>query len=99
MFRGKGHMSTPMPGIGWETCFPLKDLVPIESEVGPSQDKGKGKEQAEMDEGKPEKAQFPSLTVSEYEGVFHNGDSAFVYNWIVNNHGDSFSDRDIKETE
>jgi hypothetical protein len=85
-------VSTPMPGISWETHFPLKDLVLIESKAGPNQDKGKGKEQVEMDKGKPEKAQSPSLTISEYEGAFHNGDSAFVYNWIDDNHGDSFSD-------
>jgi hypothetical protein len=45
-----------MPGIGWEQCLPLKDLVLIESTAGPSQDKGKSKEQAEMDAGKPKKA-------------------------------------------
>jgi hypothetical protein len=74
-------LATPMPGVAWELKSPLKELIPIELMAGPSHDKGKGKEQAEMDEGKPEKAQSPSLTVSEYEGVFHGGeDSAFVYN-------------------
>jgi hypothetical protein len=30
-FRGSEHLATPMPGIGWEACSPLKDLVLIES--------------------------------------------------------------------
>ena len=88
-----------MSGIGWETCSPSKDLVPIESEAGLSQDKGKGKELVEMDKGKPERAQSPSLTVSEYLGVFHGGkDSAFVCNWIDNEHSDSFCDQEVKDT-
>jgi hypothetical protein len=75
-------------------------LVPIESEAGPSRDKGKSKEQVEMEEGKPEKAQYQSLTVSKYEGEFHSGeDSAFVYNWIDNEHGDSWLDHNMKELE
>lgn len=53
-----------------------------------------------MDKGRPEKARSPSLTISEYAGVFHHGiDSTFVYDWIDNNHRDSFSDQDIKESQ
>ena len=52
-----------------------------------------------MDEGKPKRAQSPSLTMSKYASAFHKGDSCFVYNWIDDKHGDSFSDQDIKETE
>jgi hypothetical protein len=89
-----------MPGIGWEVCSPLKDLILIESVAGPSQDKGKGREWMEMDKGKPEKARSPSSTISEYEGAFHGGeDSALGYDWINDEHGDSWSDRDVKETE
>jgi hypothetical protein len=91
--------AAPIPGVNWEKCSPLKDLVPIESVASPSQDKGKGREQWEMDEGRPEKAQSPSLTISEYEGAFHARDSTFVYNWIDNEHGNSWSDQDVKETE
>jgi hypothetical protein len=74
-------------------------LVPIEAPV--PQDKGKGKEVVEaMDKGKSEKEQSPSLTISEYATVFHQGeDSAFMYNWIDDNHGDSQSGLDLKETE
>ena len=62
--------------------------------MGLSQDKGKGKERAEMEECKPEKAHSQSLTVSEYAGAFHGGeDSCFVYSWIDNKHGDSFSNQ------
>jgi hypothetical protein len=78
----------------------LKDLIPIKSSAGPSQDEGKGKEVDLMDKGKSERARSVSLTVSEFAGVFHQGkDSAFIYNWIDDNHGDSRSDLDIKETE
>jgi hypothetical protein len=52
-----------------------------------------------MEEGKVEKAQSPSLTISEHEGAFYDGDSAFIYNWIDDEHGDSWSDWDVKETE
>jgi hypothetical protein len=98
--RESTHLATPMLGVAWELNSPLKELFPIESTAGPSHDKGKGREQVEMDEGKPEKAQSPSLTISEYEGVFHGGeDSTFVYDWINDKHGDSWSDRDVKETE
>ena len=41
-----------------------------------------------MDEGKSERACSVSATVSKYEGVFHGGSSAFVYDWIDNAHGD-----------
>ena len=54
--RGKERVLAPMPGMVWEVCSPLKDLIPIKSKAGSSQDKGKGKENAEMDEGMPEEA-------------------------------------------
>jgi hypothetical protein len=54
--RGSEHSTTPMPGIDWEKCSPLKDVVPIKSIASPSQGKGNGRKQVEMDEGKPEKA-------------------------------------------
>jgi hypothetical protein len=84
-------LTTPCPGVGY--------LVPIEAPV--PQDKGKGKEIIEaIDEGKSEKERSPSLTISEYALAFHQGeDSAFVYNWINDKHGNSRSDLDIKETE
>ena len=69
--------------------MPLKDLIPIESLVGPSKDKGKGKVVEAMDKGKLERACSVSLSVSEYEGVFHGGSSAFVYIWIDDVHGDN----------
>ena len=79
---------------------PLKDLIPIEPEASPSQDKGKGKEKAEMDKGKPKRACSQSLTVSEHASAFHGGeDSCFAYSWIDNEHGDSFSNQDIKESK
>ena len=53
-------------------------MIPIESLVGPSQDKGKS-----------ERAYSVSLTVSEYEGVFRGGSLAFVYDWIDDAHVDS----------
>jgi hypothetical protein len=53
-----------------------------------------------MDEGKSEKARSPSLTVSEYATAFHQGeDSAFVYNWIDDEHSGSRLDLDVKDTE
>ena len=67
----------------------MKDLVPIESLAGPSQDKGKGKAIEAMDEGKLERGCSVSLTISEYKGAFHGGSSAFMYDWIDNAHGDS----------
>ena len=69
-------------------------MVPIKAPVPTKVDKGKEKEVVEaMDEGKSEREQSPSLTISEYTMVFHQGeDSAFVYNWIDDKHGDSWSD-------
>jgi hypothetical protein len=67
----------------------MRELIPIESSAGPSQDKGKGRAVEEMDEGKPERERSVSLTVSEFEGAFHGGSSAFVYNWIDDAHSDS----------
>ena len=67
----------------------LRDLVSVDSSVGPSQDKGKGRVIEDMDKGKSERAHSVSLTVSEFEGAFHGGSSAFVYDWIDDAHGDS----------
>ena len=83
--RGSQRVATPIP----EIQSPLKDLIPIGSSAGPSQDKGKGRVIEAMDEGKSERARSVSLTISEYEGVFHGGSSAFVYDWIDDTHGDS----------
>ena len=78
-------MATPIPKV-----HPLlKDLIPIESLAGPSQDKGKGRAIEAMDKGKSERAHLVSVTISEYEGAFHGGSSAFVYDWIDDVHGDS----------
>ena len=55
----------------------------------PSQDKGKGRAIEAMDEGKSERAHSVSLTISKYEGAFHGGSLAFMYNWIDDAHGDS----------
>jgi hypothetical protein len=77
----------PMPGVKLQS--PIRDLIPIESSVGASQDKGKGRVIKAMDEGKSERGCSVSLTVSEYEGAFHGGSLAFVYDWIDNAHGDS----------
>ena len=68
---------------------PLKELIPVELSVGSSRDKGKGRAIKAMDEGKLERAHSVSVTVSEYEGAFHGGSSAFIYDWIDNAHGDS----------
>jgi hypothetical protein len=73
-----------MPGVRLQS--PIRDLIPIESSAGPSQDKGKGRAVEAMDEGKLERERSVSLTVSEYEGAFHGGDSCFVYNWIDDAH-------------
>ena len=83
--RGSQQVAMPIP----EAHSPLKDLIPIELSSGPSQDKGKGKAIKAMDEGKLERARSVSVTVSEYEGAFHGGSSAFVYDWIDDVHGDS----------
>jgi hypothetical protein len=81
-----------MPGIGWEKCEPLKELILITS---PS----KSKEEKEMNEGAVEKAQSPSLTVTKYKSMFHQGGSMFVYSWINDEHGDNGLQEDIKETK
>ena len=52
-----------------------------------------------MEEGAVEKAHSPSLMISEYEGVFHSGDSTLIYNWIDNETGDRHLPIDVKETE
>jgi hypothetical protein len=85
--RGSERSTTPMPGVKLQSR--IRDLIPIESSAGPSQDKGKGRAVKAMDEGKSERDRLVSLTVSEFEGVFHGGSLAFVYNWINNEHGDS----------
>ena len=68
---------------------PLKELIPVKLSAGPSQDKGKGRAIEVMDEGKSERACLVSVTISKYEGAFHGGSPAFMYNWIDNTHGDS----------
>jgi hypothetical protein len=67
----------------------IRDLIPVESSAGPSQDKGKGRAVDPLDEGKSERGHLVSLTISKYEGAFHGGSLDFVYNWIDNGHGDS----------
>jgi hypothetical protein len=76
-----------MPGVKLQS--PIRELIPIESSVSPSQDKGKGRAVEVMDEGKSERGCSTSLTVSEFEGVFHQGDACFMYDWIDNAYGDS----------
>ena len=76
-----------MPSV--ELKSPLRDLVPIDAMAGPSQDKGKGRAVEVMHQGKSERARSVSVTVSEYEGAFHGGSLAFVYNWIDDAHSDS----------
>ena len=83
--RGSQCLATPIP----EIRSLLKDLIPIELSTGPSQDKGKGRVIEAMDEGKSKRARSVSLTISKYEGAFHGGRSAFVYDWIDDTHGDS----------
>ena len=83
--RGSQWTATPIP----EVRSPLKDLIPIESSASPSQDNRKGKAIEAMDKGKSERAWSVSLTISKYEGAFHGGSSAFVYNWIDDAHGNS----------
>ena len=85
--RGSERSSTPMPGVTLRS--PLRDLIPIELSSGPSQDKGKGRAIEAMDEGKLERAWSVSVTISKYEGAFHGGSLAFIYNWIDDTHGDS----------
>jgi hypothetical protein len=86
--RGSERSTTPMPGV--ELQSPIRDLIPIESSAGPSQDKGKGRA-VDKEEGSSTIGRAGSLTVSEYEfaGAFHQGDACFVYNWIDDEHGDS----------
>jgi hypothetical protein len=76
-----------MPGVKLQSL--IWDLIPIESSVGPSQDKGKGRAVDPMDEGKSERERSVSLTVSKFTGAFHGGSSAFVYDWIEDAHGNS----------
>jgi hypothetical protein len=85
--RGLEHLVTPMPGVKLQS--PIRDLIPIESLAGPSQDKGKGRAVDLMDEGKSERERSVSLTMSESEGAFHGGSLAFVYDWINDEHGNS----------
>ena len=85
--RGSERSATPMPGVKLQS--PIRDLIPIESSASPSQDKGKGRAVDKMDAGSSVKVHVVSLTASEFEGVFHQGDACFVYNWIDNEHGDS----------
>jgi hypothetical protein len=75
--------------LGVKLQSPIRDLILIESSAGPSQDKGKGRAVDPMDEGKSERERSVSLTISEFEGVFHSGSSAFVYDWVNDEHGDS----------
>jgi hypothetical protein len=76
-----------MPSVSLKS--PIRDLIPIESSAGPSQEKGKGRAMDVMDEGKSERSRSVSLTISEFKGAFHGGSSTFVYDWIDNTHGDS----------
>ena len=85
--RGSERLAMPMPGVKLQSL--IRDLIPIESSASPSQDKGKGRAVEAMDEGKSERARLVSVTVSKYEGAFHGGSSAFVYDWINDTHGDS----------
>ena len=66
-----------MPGVRLQS--PIRDLIPIKSLSSPSKDKGKGKAIKAMDKGKLERSRLVSVTISEYEGAFHGGSSAFVY--------------------
>ena len=83
--RGSQQTATPIPGVR----SPLKDLIPTQSSASPSQDKGKGKAVEVVDEGKSERARSVSVTMSEYKGAFHGGNSCFFYDWIDDAHGDS----------
>jgi hypothetical protein len=76
-----------MPGVKLQS--PIRDLIPIESSAGPSQDKGKGRAVDEVKGGSSNWGRAGSLTVSDYKGAFHQGDTCFVYNWIDDEHGDS----------
>jgi hypothetical protein len=85
--RGSERSATPMLGVKLQS--PIRDLIPIESSAGPSQDKGKGRAIEAMDKGRSERGRSTSLTVLEFEGVFHQGDACFMYDWIDDAHGDS----------
>jgi hypothetical protein len=85
--RGLERSATPMPGVKLQSL--IRELIPIESSASPSQDKGKGRAVESMDEGKSERECLVSLTMSKFEGVFHGGSLAFVYDWIDDVHGDS----------
>jgi hypothetical protein len=85
--RGSECSATPMPGVKLQS--PIRDLIPIESSAGPSQDKGKGRAVDEVKGGSSDRGRAGSLTVSDYEGALHQGDTCFVYNWIDDEHGDS----------
>jgi hypothetical protein len=87
LHRGSERSATPMPGVKLQS--PIRDLIPIESSTGSGQDKGKGRAVESMDEGKSKRGRSVSLTVSEFKGAFHGGSSAFVYDWINDEHGDS----------
>jgi hypothetical protein len=76
-----------MPGVKLQS--PIRELVPIELSASPSQDKGKGRAIEPRDEGTSKKGRSVSLTMSEFEGAFYGGSSAFVYDWIDDAHGDS----------
>jgi hypothetical protein len=76
-----------MPGVKFQS--PIRELIPIKSSAGLSQDKGKGRAIDPMDEGKSERERSVSLTVSKFEGAFHGRSSAFVYDWINDEHGNS----------
>jgi hypothetical protein len=87
--RGSERSATPMPGVTLQS--PIRDLIPIESSVDPSKDKGKGRAVDTMEGESFNRGRAGSLTVSEFEfaGAFHQGDACFVYNWIDDEHGDS----------
>ena len=56
----------------------------IKAVASPIQDKGKLKEEAEMEEGAIESARSVNLTVSKYFSMFHTSDRVFMYSWIDN---------------
>jgi hypothetical protein len=66
LLRGSERSATPMPGDRLRS--PLKELIPIDSSAGSSQDKGKGRAVEAMDEGKSESERAVSLTLGA-EGV------------------------------
>jgi hypothetical protein len=66
--RGSEHSATPMPGVKLQS--PIRDLIPIESSAGPSQDKGKGRAIEAMDEGKSESGRAVSVIAADYSFFF-----------------------------